>query len=134
ADVDNGERLTAVLHACLYTRMTNFLSDRPCGDCPLVCDEPAGASPSQSGMTVEPDARDCGCRAGQLTSGQSEAAIPISRLDVPQRDAHRNGGSNEGGHESFRKRVGAKRASDAGANSRQRNAEAFRVGKIDPGS
>jgi hypothetical protein len=69
ADVDNGERLTAVLHACLYTRMTNFLGNRPCGNCPLVCDEPAITSPPQSGMTVKPDAGDGGCGAGQFASG-----------------------------------------------------------------
>src|SRR6266487_6098126 len=84
-------------------------------------------------MTVEPDARDSGCRTGQLASGQSEAAIPISRFDVPQGHTHRNGRSNEGGHEPLCKRVGARCANDARANSRKCNAEAFRIGKVDPG-
>jgi hypothetical protein len=84
-------------------------------------------------MTVEPDTRDSGCGTGQLASGQSEAAIPISRFDVPQGHTHRNGRSNEGGHEPLCKRVGARCANDARANSRKCNAEAFRIGKVDPG-
>src|SRR4029450_8031238 len=84
-------------------------------------------------MTVEPDARDSGCRTGQLPSGQSETAIPISRVDVPQGHTDRNGGSNERGHASLRKRVGARCASDPRANSTKGNAEAFSIGKVDPG-
>src|SRR6266513_627817 len=56
-----------------------------------------------------------------------------SHRSAPMCASHRNGRSNEGGHEPLCKRVGARCANDARANSRKCNAEAFRIGKVDPG-